>query len=63
MCVCRSYRSVLFGPYCNADRGELTSFITMNRHVEANSTHPLVALDERITAFTSLPVGKFAHKR
>jgi hypothetical protein len=28
-----------------------------------NTTHPLVMLDQRITDFTTLTIGKFAHKR
>lgn len=51
----------LFGEHCNADRGELTSFVLLNR--KNASQYPLVRLDERITAFTSLSIGKFAHKR
>ena len=41
----------LYGPHCNADRGELTSFVVLNRQ---NASHPLVQLDMRINAFTSL---------
>lgn len=50
----------LFGPHCNEDRGELTSFMLLNRH---NASHPLVQLDSRISKFTSLAIGKYAHKR
>ena len=53
---------VLFGPHCDADKGELTSYVNYQMSMGHNNT-ALVQLERRMNAFTALHVGKFAHKR
>ena len=52
---------VLFGPHCDSDKGELTSYVNHQVSLGNNDT-ALVQLEQRINAFTGLHVGKFAHK-
>ena len=53
----------LFSPEnCNADQGELMSWIIKERRNNVTEGS-LTMLDNRIRSFTRLHVGKFAHKR